>query len=412
MKALLLVLFLVPVIARADTLAHSSGLTFDLPAGITWEQEKRGDLIVLSEGDDKLPELTIWVFPAKAKSAHDAATKLGAELARPGIDLLGVKLEKFVAKGAPKTEVISDADAWRGTGTVNGDMKIAYAVLERDGVRLVAVALPKDGIFERGASLFDAVLHGLVDARLATFDLTKIPDAVLEARMKGDDDSLSQVFAKDARFVVLDEGKLVGPADVGLGVEAVGQDVKDVAATVSADGRSAWLSYTTKIRWRVDRESTDVVDYRVSEVLTKARDGWRIVGGMWSNPQPNGTKSRPLPKLEATNSDAGLRDAYQRLWTHPLDATAAANKALVAIGSAAGERTVGGAVLAKAWSQAWMNHVSAAGDTVAVLAPGGTTGWVTSDVTLGKTTFRLFLVFDRGPKDWTLVHVHFAAAPP
>ena len=151
-----------------------------------------------------------------------------------------------------------------------------------------------------------------------------------------------------------------------------------------------------------------MIDYRVSEVLTKAADGWRIVGGMWSMPQPNGTKSRPLPKLDAKGSDAGLRDAYQHLWTHRLDAVAASNKQLVAIGSAAGERTVGGAVLATAWSKAWMNHVTAAGDTLAVLAPGGTTGWVTSDVTLGKTTFRLFLVFDRGPKDWTLVHAHFA----
>ena len=113
--------------------------------------------------------------------------------------------------------MIADALVWRGTGTVNGGSPIVYAALERGGVRLVAVAMPKDGIFERGASLFDMVLHGLVAPKVATFDLKKLPETQFDALQKGDTDRLAQVFAKDARFVLVDQGKVVGPTDITLG---------------------------------------------------------------------------------------------------------------------------------------------------------------------------------------------------
>jgi ketosteroid isomerase-like protein len=99
--------------------------------------------------------------------------------------------------------------------------------------------------------------------------------------------------------------------------------------------------------------------------------------------------------------------------------TPATAKDLVAIGSASGERTVGGAKFSKAWDASWRGHVAAIGAPVVRLAPSGTTGWVIANVALTKKAgtatytipFRIFLVFDQGDGGaWTLAHVHFAVA--
>jgi hypothetical protein len=96
-----------------------------------------------------------------------------------------------------------------------------------------------------------------------------------------------------------------------------------------------------------------------------------------------------------------------------VDAAAAARSDLVAIGSGPGERTVGGAVFARAWNAAWKGKVTVASVFGRAL-PGGTTGWVGASIELAKpgykVPFTVFAVFDKAADGaWSLVHIHFAA---
>lgn len=193
---------------------------------------------------------------------------------------------------------------------------------------------------------------------------------------------------------------------------------------VARDGNSAWISFGSTVHFKhgkyagLDEFDTD---YRITEIAVKTPNGWRIAGGMWSipidnafvNKQAKAGKQYAGNPIEEGGGDASLRAAFAKLTTGPLDATAAARKDLVAFGSGFGERTVGGAVLAKAWTAAWANHLTITDPFVAAGAPSGTTGWVIADVVLDKKTykvrFRVLFVFDKDESGaWSLVHAHFA----
>lgn len=248
------------------------------------------------------------------------------------------------------------------------------------------------------------------------------------------------VFGKDATFAVTggaagDDDPAV-PADrlVGTVVSATwitASRITHRAVTRSGDGRSAWLSFD--IHMKVDRTEDGVADfperdYRVSYIAASTADGWRILGGTWSTAQGNAPvnkaalagKLRALAPVPAHASDAALRDAFLATLTAPLDPATAARADLVTIGSGPGERTVSGAVLAKAWKAAWQGKLTVDGAPATYLAPSGTTGWVVANVQLAKRAgkrayaipFRLVFVFDQdAQRAWHLVHAHLAVAP-
>lgn len=149
--------------AHADQLEHPSGFTFELPnTGLPWAQEIRGDLIVLQDDTEKLPELLMFVFAAKKDGAlADVVARLPAEVVRPGVDLIasGVKSAKLI--GSSATESVADASVVTGQLLLNGRDKAVFAVIQRKGRSLIVVGVPKDGIYERGVSNFRAVIHGL-----------------------------------------------------------------------------------------------------------------------------------------------------------------------------------------------------------------------------------------------------------
>lgn len=200
--------------------------------------------------------------------------------------------------------------------------------------------------------------------------------------------------------------------------------------TPSADGKSAAVSFTVEINSKCDVSGElFYLKARASEVAVKTADGWRIAGGEWSFDQDNkrindkakaGTLSALDPVADTDEGDAGVRAAFAALLATGVDATAAARKDLIAIGSGPGERSTTGAAFARPWKAAWVGHVEPIGKLRVELAPSGTTGWVTADVSLTKTKggatykipFRMFAVFDKTAGGWSLIHVHFAVPSP
>ncbi|HSN24803.1 MAG TPA: nuclear transport factor 2 family protein [Kofleriaceae bacterium] len=181
--------------------------------------------------------------------------------------------------------------------------------------------------------------------------------------------------------------------------------LEDIAFTMSRDGKSAWATGASN-------------DVRASDVLVKTPAGWQIAGAAWTrsydndkaNADAKAGKLKPRT-LEGGPGDASLADAFKKMTTDGLDAAAAKRADLVAIGSAFGERTVGGAGFARAWNAAWKGKTTI-DSLVAKTTPSGTTGWVTASVRLQKAgyaiPFLIFAVFDKTDAGWSLVHIHFA----
>jgi hypothetical protein len=196
----------------------------------------------------------------------------------------------------------------------------------------------------------------------------------------------SDARTPDAR--VIGTAKPIGAPSIGL----------------SRDGASAWASGN-----------------RVSELLVKTPAGWQIAAEFATEPRGDDEAARaakagkPAPQLALPpgGGDASLLAAFGKLASDGVDADAAKRADLVAIGSAPGERTVGGAVLARGWNAYWKGRVKIA-SSVAGIAPSGTTGWVAANVSQAKSgyaiPFTLFCIFDKtAAGDWSLVHVHFGA---
>lgn len=231
------------------------------------------------------------------------------------------------------------------------------------------------------------------------------------------------VLAKHAVFVsaelVTDQLKLIGVADHAM--DYSGHDDKDVQVTVSRDGKSAWASELVKVTLLEPSSPGRDVPWRASDALVKTPAGWRIAALAWTEPVAN-AKANAQAKagkltaqpLDGEPGDASLRDAFAKLTTDGVDAAAAARPDLVAIGSGPGERTVGGAALARAWNAAWKGKLAIVSSRAQAL-PSGTTGWVAATVELAKPGYKLpftvFAVFDKtAAGTWSLVHIHFAVA--
>lgn len=261
----------------------------------------------------------------------------------------------------------------------------------------------------------------LVDQQVAVW--TK---AGIEADLTSDG-----LYATGARFAITGDSSGADQPSVDAGDlqrDVVSADyatrakLTNRAVTVAHDGKTAWTSFEIAMKVEMtlapgEHETYDR-DFRVTEIAVATKDGWKIAGGTWSSGQPNDAVNRDakagkrkLADLPSASESKPVLEAY----TGMLTKTPATAKDLVAIGSASGERTVGGATFAKAWDATWRGHVTALGAPVVRLAPSGTTGWVVANVALAKKDyaipFRLFLVLDRDGDAWTLAHVHFAVAP-
>jgi ketosteroid isomerase-like protein len=273
-------------------------------------------------------------------------------------------------------------------------------------------------------------------------DVAKVADAQIAAWSKdGDpDDAVAKLYTKDASFSVTggaasDDAPEVDSATLGStlinAVWIVKSKVSTRAVSIAKDGKTAWVSFGLHVK--VDRSENGRADfpeydYRATEILVSTSGGWKLAGGTWSQAQPNAKinkeaaagKPRTLAELPASHGDKTLLDAFSSLLRSRLGPSATARTDLVVIGSGPGERTVGGAKLAKAWDAAWQGHLAALGSPAVHVAPSGTTGWVIANVELTKKVgaksyvipFRVCFVFDKDDAaTWTLAHAHFAVGP-
>ena len=258
------------------------------------------------------------------------------------------------------------------------------------------------------------------------------PDAVIHALVTRQFDIVG-VNGTDAADLmvesapILTNGMSVGSSDgvhaIGVAPRAMdysGATPSDVALTIARDGKSAWASELASVGLLEPNTPGRDVPWRASDVVVKTAAGWRIAAMAWTEPRANAAVNRDAKagKLTAGSlgedrGDASLCDAFARMTTAGVDATAAARADLVAIGSGPGERTVGGAGFARAWSAAWKGKVNVV-SVFGRLLPSGTTGWVGASIELAKPGYKIpftvFAVFDRAADGaWSLVHIHFAA---
>ena len=208
---------------------------------------------------------------------------------------------------------------------------------------------------------------------------------------------------------------LLSPAGI---IRKVG--VKDFHVGIARDGQSAWASLSAKISYET-MGGADVFDTRGSELLVKGPSGWLIQGGFWSIGQKDApinaaAKAGALGSLDevttATVGDPTVVAAYQAVFAVGFDATAAASKELIGIGSAPGEMTVGGKALAPGFKAAWVKHVAVNAPIRAAVTPSGTTAYAISNVVYDKgkykIPFRILVVFDKVDGAWSVTHIHFS----
>jgi len=152
-----------PSRASADEIRHPAGFTFVLPQlGKGWAQETHVDVIVVEDDSDTLPELQLFVFPVKREGELSViAGRLQSEIVRPGVERLGAAIKTAKVIGSPTKQTIADAIVLAGELTLDSSDHAAFAIIQRAGKSLIMIAVPKDGIYERGASNFRAVLQGL-----------------------------------------------------------------------------------------------------------------------------------------------------------------------------------------------------------------------------------------------------------
>lgn len=232
----------------------------------------------------------------------------------------------------------------------------------------------------------------------------------------------AQIFSQNGLATRDQPGIDVDKSDVRWGGHALhwtGHDDHDVEVTLAADRTSAWATGIAAVTLSTDNANHRVFVHRVSSVLVKTQAGWRIAATMISEPVANATVNAGAKAgnwkhatFAGAAGDAAVQAAFDDLVANGLDQAAAASPDLVAIGSADGERTVGGGPLAKAWSAAWKGKAKVT-SRIAGLAPSGTTGWVGATLELPKkgynVPFYVFCVFDKAASGaWTLVHMHLA----
>jgi len=199
-----------------------------------------------------------------------------------------------------------------------------------------------------------------------------------------------------------------------------GHEDDNLQVVMSRDGQSAWTSLTTKLSILPQNEKGRDDPWRVSSVLVKTAAGWKMAATTWTEPVANAkanadAKAGKLPATPAFTvppGDAALGAAFAKVVSDGIDAAAQARGDLVAFGSGPGERTVGGAVLARGWNAGWKGKATITSST-AKLAPSGTTGWVAAAVSLSKGSYKIpfavFAVFDKNAAGaWTLVHMHIS----
>jgi hypothetical protein len=166
-EVIAVVLLLVAGIARADAeiLYGPSGSVFKLPDGITWALQPKGDVTLIEDDSQTLPDLMVAVFAASKDGT------IGEIEGRLTSEITARKLEFFMEKAASfkldkaSTETLSGTPVRIGRGKLN-QLPAAFAIVHRPKKTVILIGVGKSGVEERALSNFDAIVRSLGPVRL------------------------------------------------------------------------------------------------------------------------------------------------------------------------------------------------------------------------------------------------------
>ncbi|MEO7731850.1 MAG: hypothetical protein ABIY55_12815 [Kofleriaceae bacterium] len=245
-----------------------------------------------------------------------------------------------------------------------------------------------------------------------------------------------------ALFITPFPGDQPVPADLGPVKQLLDKPkVKVSHVAVSRGGTSAWLvgEITAKVPRNGKRKAEAL---RASALLALERGGWRVKATQWSATTPNERTDRcgmmateweltgDVPKelvapvtdvIAAFHAMPAIEDSPFGGDRAPLTKLIADDPGAVVIGSAPGERFVGGKAI-KALFQKWNVAAGISGDegkglpARAGAGPDGELMWMAFATSLHAqcTEYRTFAVLAKQAAGWRLVHQHYArhiAAP-
>jgi len=245
-----------------------------------------------------------------------------------------------------------------------------------------------------------------------------------------------------ALFITPFAGDQPVPADLGPVKQLLDKPrVKVTHVAVSKGGKSAWLvgEITAKVP-RNGKRKTEAL--RASALLGREGSDWRVTATQWSATTPNERTDRcgmmatewelpgDVPKelvapvtdvIAAFHAMPAIEDSPFGGDRGPLTKLVADDPGALVLGSAPGERFVGGKAI-KALFQKWNVTAGIAGDDGKGLAaragagPDGELMWMYSATALHAqcTEYRTFAVLAKQAAGWRIVHQHYArhiAAP-
>lgn len=200
--------------------------------------------------------------------------------------------------------------------------------------------------------------------------------------------------------------------------------------SVADDGESAWTA--GELEYSVySGDATLLVPFRITQLFGRKDGEWKVLVAVFSVPLPNDVAFQraasgelaalaPIPEGIAAGADG----VYTRA-AHDLDratdfvASVSDRADAIFIGSAPGERTVGGAAIRESYGKHVTDgHVTLKkhGDIRVGVAPGGHVGWVLANVDLAVDVdgnvitepFRAMLVYVEEDGEWRLVQAHLS----
>jgi ketosteroid isomerase-like protein len=200
--------------------------------------------------------------------------------------------------------------------------------------------------------------------------------------------------------------------------------------SVAEDGESAWTA--GELEYSVySGDATLLVPFRITQLFGRKDGAWQVLVAVYSVPMPNDEAfakalSGELAALAAIPEGiaAGADGIYTRA-AHDLDraadfiASVSDRADAIVIGTAPGERTVGGAAIKESYGKFVADgHVTLKkhGDLRVGIAPGGRVGWVLANADLSVDVdgnvitqpFRAMLVYVDEGGEWRLVQAHFS----
>jgi len=226
------------------------------------------------------------------------------------------------------------------------------------------------------------------------------------------------------------------PADLGAVKQLLDKPkVKIAHAAVSRGGKSAWLvgEVTAKLPNGARRKAGSL---RVSALLGLGADGWRVQATQWSAGVPNHATDRCgniEPEWRFTSDVAkdlaapvqAVLDAFAAMPViadspfggdrSKLLALISDDRGTVVLGSAAGERFVGGKAIKALFKKWHVTHTGAPDDFKGIPAraaagPDGELMWMYTATRFHEqcTDYRSFFVLAKEPAGWRLVHQHYS----